>query len=458
MVKATKKTTPAQTLVKAKGQRYEYTELAKVSLTSSDKHNVYGVVIDATFPHKVNQDKYVTSLKIIDPSLHAKGGKPADSDYATVVVYARHFEELPIASNVGDIIRLHRATLRLYNNKRQFNVSTQWNGSWALFNGEDSSYNPSSYSGKRATFEKHETALLSSLRKWSTNNFATHDVVTKDMYVALSAAKKSKGDFDVVAKILAIHELDDYTNELKLSDSTGNNWYTLALKLKFPHLRAGQVVRIRSATYDETSSHKQVLAVSHYSNIMSFVSSSRLAHNLTKSVSDDWKADVAELAKAAPSHAVVLSDVEKKHANLAFTSLNDLFHNEGALSGSTFRVMLDVVKVEGEVRDLVKIFDKKTKKATSAKGKTGDLMWSASLLCKDASTATNSNKYRVLVQSHEGLGANFFGKVSNLWSDAAAAKKVDKQAQNLAKFNTWVDAIVEKRNGMYLIKDTKLRC
>jgi len=85
-------------------------------------------------------------------------------------------------------------------------------------------------------------------------------------------------------------------------------------------------------------------------------------------------------------------------------------------------------------------------------------MWQVSMLCKDASTAGNANKYRVLVHSHEGLGANFFGKAANLWSDAAALKKTEKQVSTLTKFNTFVDAIVEKKNGQFLIKDTKLRC
>ena len=39
---------------KSKSQRYEYTELAKVSLTDTHaQHHVYGVIIDATFPYKV---------------------------------------------------------------------------------------------------------------------------------------------------------------------------------------------------------------------------------------------------------------------------------------------------------------------------------------------------------------------------------------------------------------------
>ena len=228
--------------------------------------------------------------------------------------------------------------------------------------------------------------------------------------------------------------------------------------MKFPHVQAGQVVRIRSASYDETSTHKQVLALQHYSNILSFVSSSRLAKNLANKVNDDWKQDQAELAREVPSHAIVLSEVDKKHAGLKHTSLHDLFHQEGSLSGNTFRTSFSVVKVEGATAELVQSYNKTTKKASSAKGtKGGDLIWRVSLLVKDSSTAGNSNKYRINVNSHEGLGAEFFGKAANLHSDAAALTRVQHQVDNLVKFNTFVDAVVEKRGGQYLIKDTKLR-
>lgn len=457
--RATKKSsTPTKTVAKAKGQKYEYTELAKVALTTTDFAHIYGVIIDATFPYKVADSRYIVSIKIIDPTLHSKGGKPSDNDYATVVLYADKFESLPIISRVGDIIRIHRASLRLHDGKRQFNANIGHFSAWALFNAEDSSNTPSSYSGHRATYEKHDNSLLSALRKWVGSHFGSHDGVTSDLYTNLSGAKKANKDFDVVAKILSVHDLDQYTNELKLADSTGDNWYTLALKLKFPNVQAGQVVRIRSASYDETSTHKQVLALQHYSNILSFVSSSRLARNLANKVNDDWKQDQAELAREVPSHAIVLSEVDKKHAGLKHTSLHDLFHQEGSLSGTTFRTSFSVVKVEGATAELVQSYNKTTKKASSAKGtKGGDLIWHVSLLVKDSSTASNSNKYRINVNSHEGLGAEFFGKASNLHSDAAALKRVQHQVDNLVKFNTFVDAVVEKRGGQYLIKDTKLR-
>lgn len=77
---------------------------------------------------------------------------------------------------------------------------------------------------------------------------------------------------------------------------------------------------------------------------------------------------------------------------------------------------------------------------------------------KDSSTALNNNTYRVLLYTHDGLGANFFGGVGadNLHKKADVAKKLQGYADTLTQFNHWVDAIVEKRNGFYFIKDTKI--
>lgn len=155
------------------------------------------------------------------------------------MIYANKFEDLPIVSKVGDIIRLHRANVRIFQGHRQFNVSTQQYphySSWAVFSSEDNSTAPAAFYGRCSTFEKHETSLLAALRKWVGSHFGSHDGVTSDLYTTLSAVKKASKDFDVVAKILSIHDLDEYTQELKLADSTGDNWYTLALKLKFPNV------------------------------------------------------------------------------------------------------------------------------------------------------------------------------------------------------------------------------
>ena len=55
----------------------------------------------------------------------------------------------------------------------------------------------------------------------------------------MKGAKSAAKDFDVVAKIISIFDLDEFTNELRIADANGDSWYVLALKLKFPTLRAG---------------------------------------------------------------------------------------------------------------------------------------------------------------------------------------------------------------------------
>jgi hypothetical protein len=275
--------------------------------------------------------------------------------------------------------------------------------------------------------------------------------------MALNKASKATKDFDVVAKILQVFELDEYTNELKLRDQSGEVYYTLALKLKFPHLKAGAVVKIRSATHDITAQNKNVLVLQHYSNIMTFIGSSKLAATVSKNVTNERNSEKATLKASTSMTPVVLTEVDKKHANLPTTPLQDLFHAPDN-STSTFRTCFYVTKVEpGNALDACKVWDKKTKKVSSAKGGKGDAIYQVQFLVKDVSTQFNNNVYRILLYTHEGLGANFFSqKATNLWNDTKAANKVKESFGLLTRFNSWVDAVVERRNGYYFIKDTKM--
>ena len=340
-----------------------------------------------------------------------------------------------------------------------------YKSSWALYSTDKQSPlgqavhgdAPYAFSGKRSTLERQDVAIQQTLKKWATTLFSSTNVITDSQITSLKqASKELNSDFDIVAKVLQVFDLDDYTNELKIRDQSGETFYVLALKLKFPHIREGSVIRIRSATYDETSSNKKVLILQHYSNIMTFINSSKLASAVSK-VADEKKTEAAALKSKVSMTPVVLTEVDKKHQNMPTTCLNDLFHNPE--SGTTFRTCFYVTKVEpGTVNECVKSYDKKSKKVSSAKGaKGGDLIYQVQFLVKDVSTQFNNNVYRVLLYTHEGLGANFFtGKPSNLHSDNSASKKMKESIDLLTRFNSWVDCVVERRNGYYFIKDTKM--
>jgi len=172
--------------------------------------------------------------------------------------------------------------MRKYNDKRQFNVNMFYKSSWALYSTDKTSPlgqpvqgdAPYAFSGKRSTLERQDVAIQQTLKKWATTLFNSTNVIQDSQITSLKNASKETSDFDIVAKVLQVFDLDDYTNELKIRDNSGETFYVLALKLKFPHIRQGSVIRIRSATYDETTQNKKVLILQHYSNIMTFIGSS----------------------------------------------------------------------------------------------------------------------------------------------------------------------------------------
>lgn len=65
-----KKTTPKKSAAKA--PKYDYKELGECPLTKSDPMHFYGVIIDATFPYKFSSERFICTLKVIDPSINPK--------------------------------------------------------------------------------------------------------------------------------------------------------------------------------------------------------------------------------------------------------------------------------------------------------------------------------------------------------------------------------------------------
>ncbi len=48
----------------------------------------FGVVIDATFPYKIGDNKYQCNLKVIDPTLNVTDGT---GEFAIVIIQGRRF-------------------------------------------------------------------------------------------------------------------------------------------------------------------------------------------------------------------------------------------------------------------------------------------------------------------------------------------------------------------------------
>lgn len=78
---------------------------------------------------------------------------------------------------------------------------------------------------------------------------------------------------------------------------------------------------------------------------------------------------------------------------------------------------------------------------------------------KDSSSQMNKNFYRILLYSYEKeKGENFFKDVKpcNLYKNPDALETITKQLKIITKFNVWVDAIIERQNTFFFIRDTQV--
>lgn len=121
--------------IKEKKKRdYVYTSLKDCNIAHDhdDKYNFYAVVLDSGYPHKsFKSERYICSVKIADPD--QAFDKEGVVEHCTLMLFAKKFEDLPICQRVGDIIRVHRATMQMYNGVKQFTSNIFFNSSWALF-------------------------------------------------------------------------------------------------------------------------------------------------------------------------------------------------------------------------------------------------------------------------------------------------------------------------------------
>lgn len=314
---------------------------------NQDQFNFFGVIIDAGYPYKTQQGRFICTIKVVDQTLHHSGGTDTVTPvFAQVIIYAKRQEDLPVVSNIGDIIRIHRANMKEFQGHKQFNVNVFYNSSWCLFRTrydpenedlglmdsdqenndegqqhkddpetmhdeekatdreEKRKYRPYKFSGKSYTFDiNHERVLVDEMRKWACMYFEREYVITKDMYKLLKDLKASSGsaidggssatsEFDLLVKILKVFEKDDNTLELRIKDISQKMWYMSIPRLKFHPsvLRQGEIVRVRCVELNLTTK-RDVIQVKPYTNILRLHPESRLHQELCRAIEDETDTD-----------------------------------------------------------------------------------------------------------------------------------------------------------------------
>ena len=167
----------------AETKAYNYKQLKSCEL-GKDKQHFYAVILDAQFPHKsFKSEKYLCSMKIADQSSIINND--GIIEYCNLVFFANKFEDLPISQRVGDIIRVHRASVQNYKESKQFTANIFFNSSWALFSpnivkgqNKQEEFRPFQFFGKQLSFDQFEQKILKNLRKWLSTSFAENKILS----------------------------------------------------------------------------------------------------------------------------------------------------------------------------------------------------------------------------------------------------------------------------------------
>lgn len=203
----------------------------------------------------------------------------------SIVIYAKRMEDLPVISKIGDIIRVHRANLVTYKDQKQCNVNVFYNSSWCLFSNEEdfkeettiqedkkknkeeggeedemddeelskALYIPYKFSGKNFSFNKEEVDIISGIRSFSWALFSKDLVMPDVMSTHLNQVREisaERNDFDLLVKVLKVIQKDDHNYQVRVKDVSKEAWTMTVSSLRYPILKEGDIIRIRSASVD----------------------------------------------------------------------------------------------------------------------------------------------------------------------------------------------------------------
>ena len=365
---------------------------------------------------------------------------------------------MPICSRMGDIIRVHRATVSIpirtnlsqvdsFKGVKNFKANLGFNSTWVLFplmpradeeeeHKDDPDYSPApdstsdeeaktlpisheftprAFFKKTFTFEKSEQKLLRTLRTWAQTSFENYTMVPKKWIKPLNeVAKIAEGgklyDFDLICKVVQICRIDEYCSELRLLDGSGEVWFCQGYTGRFRYIWEGVYIRIRAASLENTHKLQNTISLKQHSNILLLPYPCKLAQEME--LVEGYKAltqlDASTLKAAKFEHPVIATEItDEKLKNKKISNFDRIAacKKEGEIFKARFRILAACNDVSG----MVKTFNQKTWYAGRAHDAKDyqQLVYQTQFYIEDARNSKNKLN-TLLLYSHAGHGLDFF--------------------------------------------------
>ena len=265
-------------------------------------------------------------------------------------------------------------------------------------------------------------------------------------------------------------------------------WFLTLPRIKFTSLvniKEGEILRIRSVTRDATSKRNMIVA-KNLTNVLKFMPGMQIVRDLQALIQDQTDED--KIALEDPNEVIMspvifteIIDGDKEdspYRGSPLFKLQDLFLEYENIPDeykrkNAFKVRFTTYRYDPreDTREVVQAMCPKCKATKSCAEMEGSeatctdcgvacrLIYQVQFLVKDACSQLNKNFYRVLLYSYEdGKGDTFFGsKPDNLYQNHELAAKVESSLAKMTRFNVWCEAILERKNQFFVIKDTQIK-
>ncbi|KAK9516192.1 hypothetical protein VZT92_024138 [Zoarces viviparus] len=186
---------------KTKAPKYTYSRLD--NLKAGSVVNTYGVVVFFKQPFKSRGTDLCSTLKITDQSNQRVG----------CTVFCEKLEDHPKVFQVGDIVRLHRVKVRIFNNS--VTLLNTFGFSVLAFDGAEGGSMEPRTSSRSFHLDQEDRRTVEELRSWTTSQGLLPPVPT----TPLSAAQP-KAYFDLTCQLLAKAPIDSSCTLLRVWDGT----------------------------------------------------------------------------------------------------------------------------------------------------------------------------------------------------------------------------------------------
>ncbi len=235
-------------------------------------------------------------------------GQPVKKDGSvetiTMVIFANKFEDCPIVQRIGDIIRVHRATVSQYQGTKMLTARVYFNSSWVLFSPlipvagtkslgflsdeEDSDdqkkeFRPMAYFGKNfSPVDPHEQYLIRQLRLSLQKLSSSLKFIDTSKITMLSDISQTEYfEYDLIVRVLHIFKSEDeQKSEVSFIDQSGEIWQAEIYTGKFRWLREGQIVKVKGASKYRQCDGSRRLFMKFSTNVLTIPNDMKVAEGL----------------------------------------------------------------------------------------------------------------------------------------------------------------------------------